>query len=254
MDEKLRILIVDDDPGMTRTTALILEHKGYRVDTAEDGLAAIDRVRTTPFDVILMNIKMPVMDGVETYKRIKAIQPGTAVIMMTAYAVKDLIAEALQEGAYGVLHKPLDIARLVKLIEEARKEQRGAMILVVDDDPGTCRTLHHILERKGYTVATAPDGETAIALAQGQHYDVVLIDMKLPALNGLETYLSIRQTNPGAVAILMTAYRQEMAELVEAALENSAYACLYKPLDLGELLELLECIVQRQGRKEMVDG
>ena len=126
--------------------------------------------------------------------------------------------------------------------------------MVVDDDPGTCRTLHHILERKGYTVGTAPDGETAIALAQAHPYDVILIDMKLPALNGLETYLAIREINPGAVAILMTAYRQEMADLVEAALENSAYACLYKPLDLGELLELLERIVQRQGRKETADG
>jgi len=249
MDERPRILIVDDDPSMTRTTALILKHKGYTVDTAKDGPAALAQVREAAFDVILMDIKMPLMDGVETYKRIKAARPGTAVIMMTAYAVEDLVAEALHEGACGVIYKPLDIERTLGLIEEVREQRRGAMVLVVDDDPGTCLTLRQILERKGYAVVTAPDGESAISLARTRQYDVILIDMKLPTLNGLETYLVIREANPQVVAIMMTAYRQEMADLVEAALDSSAYACLYKPLDVDELLELLEQIVRQKERK-----
>jgi two-component system response regulator HydG len=118
MTEKAQVLIVDDQPGMVRTTALVLERKGYVVDGAEDGQTAIERVQQTPFSVVLMDIKMPIMNGVETYKRIKAIRPGTAVIMMTAYAVEDLVAEALQEGAYAVIHKPFGLDELLRLLDE----------------------------------------------------------------------------------------------------------------------------------------
>jgi len=169
------------------------------------------------------------------------------VIMMTAYAVEELIAEALQAGAYGVIYKPLDIESAVKLIEQARQERKGALIMVVEDDEGAGLTLRRVLEHKGHTVAVAHDGETAITLARERCYDVILIDMKLPIVNGLETYLAIHEIDPQAQAIMMTAYRQEMADLVQAALDNSAYACLYKPLDLEELLALVEEIVRRKA-------
>jgi len=100
MRQKANILIVDDNPSMTRTTALVLGRKGYAVEVAEDGPTAIGKVQEAPFDVILMDIKMPLMNGVEAYRRIKEIRPKAAVIMMTAYAVGDLVQQALQEGAY----------------------------------------------------------------------------------------------------------------------------------------------------------
>ena len=76
--------------------------------------------------------------------------------------------------------------------------------------------------------------------------------MKLPTLNGLETYLAIKKVNPRAVAVMMTGYRQEMAELVETALYNNAYACLYKPLNMKEMLNLTNEILER--KKEKKDG
>lgn len=141
MEEKASILIVDDDAGMARTTALVLGRKGYTVTTAQDGPEAIERSREQSFDMILMDIKMPLMDGVEAYRRIKEIRPDAVVMMMTAYAVEDLVREALEEGAYGIIHKPLDIEEVLATIEEAREDKRGALVLVVDDDPGTCVTF-----------------------------------------------------------------------------------------------------------------
>ena len=72
--------------------------------------------------------------------------------------------------------------------------------------------------------------------------------MKLPLLNGLETYLSIKKANPETVAIMMTAYHQEMDELVAKAIENSAYTCLYKPLNIEEMLRLIEEILKRRQK------
>ena len=251
MTDKARILIVDDNVSQCKTMSLILRYKGYAITTANDGPEAIDRVCEVPFDMIFMDVKMPLMNGVEAYRQIKEIRPDAVVVMMTAYAVEDLVQQALEEGAHGIVYKPLDIERVIAIVEETKQIQTGALVLVVDDDPGTCITLRSILAKKGHEVGIAPSGEEAIAMAQQQAYDIIFIDMKMPLFNGLETYLAIREINPQAVAIMMTAYRQEMAGLVEEAVRNSAYTCMYKPLHIEALLGLVEEI---QDRKRKADS
>lgn len=242
------ILLVDDNLSQCKTMAFILQRKGYQVTTAQDGPEAIALVEKNPYDIIFMDIKMPIMNGVEAYKRIKKIRPEVKVMMMTAYAVEDLIQEALQEGAYGIIYKPLDIEKVLSVILKAREEKQGALILVVDDDPGTCSSLKNILKKKGFRVGTANSGEDAIKASQGERYDIIFIDMRLPTLNGLETYLAIKKINPEAVAVMMTAYRQEMSDLVEQAIHNNAYTCLYKPLDMSTMLNLISEILARKEK------
>jgi len=246
--EKTSILIVDDDVGLGKTLSFVLRRKGYAVTTAKDGPEALEKDKEKPFDIVFMDIKMPLMDGVETYKRMKKVRPEAVVMMMTAYAVEDLVQEALQEGAYGVIYKPLDIEKMLALIERAREVKQGALILVVDDDPGTCTNLKNILSNQGYRVCTANTGEEAIARAQKKDFDIIFIDMKLPTINGLETYLTIKKANPEAVAIMMTGYRQEIADLVEEALNNNAYTCLYKPLDGEVILKLVEELQEKKQK------
>jgi two-component system response regulator HydG len=185
---------------------------------------------------------------VETYRRIKKIRPEAVVMMMTAYAVEDLVQQALEEGAYGIVYKPLDIGKVVTVIEEAKETQEGVLVLVVDDDPGICITLKNILIKKGYEVGIAYTGEEAITMAREKAYDIIFIDMKLPTITGLETYLSIRKINPEVVAIMMTAYRQGMSDLVEEALRSDVYTCLYKPLEIEEVLKLVGEIRERKQR------
>jgi CheY-like chemotaxis protein len=111
MEEKTKILVVDDNVSQCKTMSFILERKGCTVGIAENGPEAIEIAKKNPFDIIFMDIKMPVMNGAEAYTRIKKIRPGAKVIMMTAYAVEDLIGQALAEGAFGILYKPLDIKK-----------------------------------------------------------------------------------------------------------------------------------------------
>jgi len=246
--EKTGILIVDDDVSFSKSLSLVLGRKGYIVTTAKDGAEAIAKVQEKSFDVVFMDIKMPLMDGVETYKKLKKVRPEAMVVMMTAYAVEDLVQEALQEGAYGIIYKPLDIEKVIALIERAKEDKQGALILVVDDDPGTCTTLKNIFRHRGYGVCTVYTGEEAVAEARKKDYDIIFIDVKLPTINGLETYLAIKEVNPEAVAIMMTGYRQEVADLVEEALNNNAYTCLYKPFDMEELLRLVEEIEEKKQK------
>ncbi|GAG98232.1 unnamed protein product, partial [marine sediment metagenome] len=141
MEEKASILIVDDNASLCKMMSFVLGRKGYAVTTAKDGMEAITRVKERPFDITFMDIKMPLMDGVETYRRLKKLRPEGVVVMMTAYAVEDLVQQALQEGAYGIIYKPLDLEKVVALIERLREVKEGGLILVVDDNPGTCITL-----------------------------------------------------------------------------------------------------------------
>jgi len=235
-----RILVVDDDLGTLRTIALILERKGYAVTGVQDGAAVLENVQQQPFDVIFMDVRMPGMDGVEVYRRVKRVRSGAAVVMMTAYAVQELVQEALQEGALGVLYKPLDIEQMIATIERAGAAEAGPVILVVDDDPSICSMLQGILARRGYRVDIAFSGEEAIAAAREIEHDIVFIDMKMPGIDGLETYTAIWEVNPEAVAVMMTGYPEEMDQAVGETLRSHAYTCLYKPFDLEVLLGLID--------------
>lgn len=244
--QKLRILVVDDNREFRQNLADILEMKGFEVVSAPDGFKAVEIIKQNGIDVVLMDVRMPGMDGVQTFKKIKEVAPSTPVIMVTAYAVKGLIREALRSGAYGSLKKPLDFDLLFEVIERALPD--GELILVVDDDEKLCANMKDVLSAKGYRVSVAYDGGAALEKAKNNNFDVMLIDMKLPTLNGLETYLAIRDFRPKAVVIIITGYRQEMGNLVEQALSKSAYTMLEKPVDMDELVSLLQKIRQQKDK------
>jgi DNA-binding NtrC family response regulator len=249
--ESTSILLVDDNKNLTKSMSFILTRKGYSVETANDGFEAIDIVKERTFDIILMDIKMPHLDGVETYKRIKKIDPDAVVMMMTAYSVEEMIEEALQEGAFGIMYKPLNIEHLLDVVDKIQSKKEGGLILIVEDDKGTRLTLKSILARQGYKVAICANGDEALLAASENDFDILLIDMKLPTINGLETYLAIKKIKPEVIAVMMTGYRQEVAELVQEALDHSAYTCLYKPLVMPQVLQLLEEILRRKKSAEI---
>lgn len=239
--KKINILMVDDDRRLCETLKDILTEKGYGADFVESGTEALKALESSQYDVILLDMKMPVVNGLETFREIKKISPRTAVIIMTAFSLDDMIKDCLREGAFGILYKPLDIDKLVARIKEARD---SLLIMVVDDDPLTRRTLKDILTKKGFLVSVAKDGEEAIKITKQMPHHIVIVDMKLPTLNGLETYLAIREVNPKVKAILMTAYREETADLVKDAIKKSAYICLYKPFKPSCLLDIIKEVTE----------
>lgn len=246
MEQKLKILVVDDNEELCMNVTDILEMNGHEVTIALDGFKALELVEQDKFDVVLMDIKMPVMDGVETYKRMRKISPETPVIMMTAFAVEDLIREALRTGAYGMMNKPLDFNRLLQTIAQATGT--GAMIMVADDDENLCSNLEDILASSNYRVIVAHDGSSAVETAEKNNFDIIIIDLKLPALNGLEAYLAIRDFRPDVVAIIITGHITEMNDLAQQAIAENAYTCLEKPLNMNELMEMIEKINESRER------
>jgi len=235
---KTSILVVDDLRSIRLTLGGILEDEGHSVATVENGYQAIEAAKKAHFDAIFMDIKMPGINGVQTFREIKRVDPKTAVIMMTAYSVEELVKEALEEGAYAVVYKPFDIDRIIAIIEELLSDR--TLILVVDDQFSDRETLKVILEDKGYKVATAKDGREAIEMVRSKHYDIIFLDVRLPGMDGVETFEHVKKIDPEVTVIMVTGYTEE--NLVKKAVSEGACTWIFKPFDMEKVIGLVESI------------
>ena len=122
MDKK-RILIVDDDPKICETLLDILEEEGYEVVTACDGKNALEKIRIGTFNLVITDIKMPIMDGMALLKEIEKSHAKIEVIVITSYGNQGQQVEAARLGAYEYLHKPLNLDQLKNIIARALQMQ-----------------------------------------------------------------------------------------------------------------------------------
>ena len=250
MTDQPTVIVVDDNEDLLDTFSMILKRRGFYVDTADNGASAVDKFKEHNFDVTLMDIVMPKMNGVEAFRKIREMDPGAAVILMTAYSEEELIQMARDEGAHHVVHKPIRIDQLIELIKEAAASQP---ILIVDDDADICRTLTRVLELQGYRVLAAGSGEEAVLIAQEKACQIAFIDVKLPNIDGLETFLRLKEINPGILTIMMTGFRNEVKDALDKAQAASAITCLYKPFDPSEATDLVTKIGKKSRKSRNKD-
>ena len=243
MENIKNILIVDDDLGMSESLFDILSETGLNVAVADDGYTAIDMISINNYDMVLMDIKMPGINGVEVLKKIKDLKPSLKALMMTAYTKDDLVKESFKYGAHGVIYKPLNIDKLLYYIKTLKKKN---ILLIVDDDSLWSETMGDILENENYNVVIKNSGEQAINYIKMSYVDIAIIDYKLPVMNGLEVFLKIKEINPKINGIMITAYRNEVENLVKFAFENGIHDCLYKPFEKEKILTLIAQIIRKE--------
>jgi two-component system, NtrC family, response regulator HydG len=232
---KGRILIVDDQEGIRESMAGILEMEGYEIHSLEDGYKAIERVKEMSFDIAFLDVRMPGINGVETFREIKKLRPEMVVFMMTAYAEEELVRQALNEGAYACIHKPFDMDRIIEIVQNAR---RKLVVLVVDNDevmnPIIARTLHS----SGFDVKTATSGAEAIEAIQSSRYNLILLNTEIPDVKGVELYHTIKDIRPEAGIVIMSSGSQDDA--VVNAVKNSSIAFLRKPFSPDKVVEIVK--------------
>lgn len=117
MKHKLDVLIVDDQAGVRYLLEILVKESGHKVYTAQNGVEAVDQVRLVKPDLVFMDVRMPVMGGLEALGKIKKIAPLTEVIMMTAYSAEDTATIALQKGAMKCMSKPFDVEEVKNLLD-----------------------------------------------------------------------------------------------------------------------------------------
>ena len=148
------ILVVDDDISHCTILQVLLQGWGYRVESAHNGMQALEQVRQHVFDLVLCDIRMAEMDGIETLKEIKTLNPSIPVLIMTAYSSVDTAVEALKSGALDYLIKPLDFDKLQQTLSQALAHTRlsespvadtpAAQFGMVGDSPAMRTLLNNI--------------------------------------------------------------------------------------------------------------
>ena len=149
-----RILIADDEQSIRRTLREILEFEKYKVDEAADGLECLAKVKQETYDVIILDIKMPKMDGLEALEKIQELVPDTPVVMISGHASIDTAVEAVKKGAFDFIAKPPDLNRLLitirnamdknSLIVETKALQRKVGKIKTQEMIGSSESLGHI--------------------------------------------------------------------------------------------------------------
>jgi DNA-binding NtrC family response regulator len=114
-----RILVIDDERSIRNTLKDILEYEKYEVDLAEDGNKGIELIRSAEYDIVLCDIKMPGMDGIEVLERLTVLAPDTPVVMISGHGNIDTAVESIKKGAFDYIEKPLDLNRLLITIRNA---------------------------------------------------------------------------------------------------------------------------------------
>jgi DNA-binding response OmpR family regulator len=235
-----RVLIVDDDCDHAESLADVIELRGHTAQVAFSGEEAIDCFRATNFDFVLLDVKLPGINGVDTFLELKKIRPAAQVMMMTGYSVEQLVTRAIEGGALGVLHKPFAATEILELLVEVK--QRGR-VLVADDDPDFVDSVVPILESAGYRVDTAATGAEALEQMQHEHVDCLLLDLSLPVLSGAELYARLVEASRIVPTVLMTSDREETEE--DSRLRSQTCGMLFKPIDPNALLAVIEAAVSR---------
>lgn len=148
--EQMKMMLVDDEERFLSTTQKLLSRKGYDVLTASSGSEALDILRTHNVHVVILDVKMPGMDGIETLKAIKRNYPLVEVIMLTGHGTVDSAVEGLKSGATDYLTKPTDVQELIEKAEEAFvKRQVLEDKIRVAQARSSMRTAREILRETG---------------------------------------------------------------------------------------------------------
>lgn len=233
--KQFNILIVDDDRDFAESMAEVLKVKGHNVELVFDGEEAMNKFLERNYDITFMDVKLPGMNGVESYIEIRKIKPEAKVVMMTGYSVPQLLEQAIENGAWAVLHKPFNMSTIFDMLDKIGRNG----ILIVDDDKDFLESIIGVLKGKGYYVIEAHDGKEAVEKVLGNDFQFLVLDLRLPILNGLEVYLELKKTGHNVPTIIVTAYANEERQMTETVRSLSITGILNKPFDPQSLLNLL---------------
>jgi len=241
----------------------LLEKRGYTVTVAGDGRKALAALANEHFDVVLMDVQMPEMDGFTLAERIKKDPElaGANIMMLTsagqagdaarcrelgisAYLVKPIRQRELLEGICNVLNLSSQKQAPLVTHHSLREARNRSRVLLVEDNAVNQMLAVRLLEKRGYTVSVAGDGRKALAALANEHFDVVLMDVQMPEMDGFEATAAIRQrerTTGGHIPIIaMTAHALKGDE--ERCLLAGMDAYVSKPIRTTELYATIESV------------
>lgn len=242
-----RILCVEDNDVNRRLVSLLVSRTGADIVHVSNGAEALEMASREPFDVILMDIQMPVMNGRDATAALREAGINTPVVALTANVMAEDIADYLAAGCNEHLAKPIDKQRFYEVLArylKAQSDQYRGKVLVAEDSDDNRRLVERMLRRLGLEVITVTCGDEAVRVALSESVRLVLMDRHMPGLDGVEATRMLRKTGFRRPIIAFTAGDQQEIE----ALQNAGCdGALNKPIDKDHLLALLERTLGSRG-------
>ena len=264
----LRALIVDDQPQALEVLAAYLNGFGFSVETAASGREALLRLRQgvaqgKPYKLVLMDWKMPQMDGIEALRRLRSQLPRNfqpEVILMTAYGREELWRQLGGETIDGLLLKPLTPSMVYDTVLEALHlaqglpeagsgiairtwreldKVRGAKILLVEDNLINQQVARELLESEGFYLTLASHGQECLQQLAAQDFDLVLMDLQMPVMDGYTAVRQIRSQPELARLPVVAMTADAVGGVREQVLAAGMNDYLSKPIQLKNLFEVL---------------
>ena len=251
------ILVADDEAFLRKKLVLILREAGFDVEEAENGQAALTQARIKQPDLILMDFLMPVMDGAEAVRQLRRDEGlhAVPVLLLTTHQKISDVQRALDCNVQGYLAKPFDVLEVIDqinayLADAAVPSGDGAPampskhILIADDYSLYRKQVALILQDAGFNVAEADNGMMALKQARERQPDLILMDVMMPVMDGLEATHQIRKDDAlQHVPIIMLTTNVKMKD-VPLALAHGADAYIAKPQTAEKLIEKVKsCLV-----------
>ena len=245
-DKKMRVLVVDDEKVIRDFFRRVLSLLNAEVSEAQDGYQAIELAKANEYDVFFIDVRMPGIDGLETFRKIRSIHPQAQVVMMTGYAVDDILKQAQDEGASQIIRKPFDITELKGIIDRMSREKRGRVlsILVIDDEEIILDFFSNLLSLKklNYRLVKVKDREKALKALKAERFDLVFLDLVLAECDGIELYRQIKKGYPSVNVVLITGHKQKAEE---AQAQADITEVLSKPFDIAKIIECIDRVKEK---------
>jgi DNA-binding NtrC family response regulator len=266
---KIKLLMVDDEEEFLISSSRALSRRGFEVDMAPNGVTALEFIDRQKFDVIVLDVKMPDIDGIEVFRQIREKQPDMPVVLLTGHSSIDDAFQTSKDGIADYLAKPIDIDKLAEVINrvisnaDARTKDRSRLadyretdepikVMLIDDEADFLESMRKVLQRRNMEVVTAENGPDALSLLKDNLVDVAIVDIKMQGMDGLEVLKRIKRSFPSIEVILLTGHPS-----VETAMEGiklGANEYMKKPPDIDELAGTIrklyrnrqEIIIQQQ--------
>ena len=236
-----RILVVDDEMVNRILLSTNLEEAGYTVQTASDGQQALKMLHTQPFDAVLLDLLMPEMDGFQTLERMRATSAlqHMPVIVVSAADEMESVVRCIEMGATDYITKPFDPVLLRTRVKASLAANRlhdqaqtyAGKMLVVDDNASSRTLLAASLEEQGYTVEMAENGRQALEMLHVQSFDVVLLDLLMPEMDGFQVLERMKADSALQHIPVIIISASDEIESVVRCIEMGAADHLPKPFD-----------------------
>lgn len=221
----LRILVVDDEPSHLITLSANLELEGIEIATAENAQEALREIERQQFDLVLSDVKMPGMNGVDLFREIRRLRPGMPVILMTGFAFESLLEEAMREGAFAILPKPFDIEQVLPLLLRAGLHPTT---LIVDSSQEEAAEVAKALQQIGIRAQAVFDEQGIQEALRDQEVDICVVEL-LMAAHGTPTLIERMKQNKPAIAFIAVS-GHDIPDLLRKFAGKATLTWLRKPV------------------------